>query len=885
MHLLSANVFLIDDCLKAFRAQRGSNAKAVVHLLHKVPMLKQYFTEDGTQFVDYDSFANMIAELMRNQLDQDRNCAMSEASSSSQKSSKLESVRRMSSLWRKSGRMAGITSVLLEQAWGPGAALTGTVDLAEQAAAHLAQHWSRVFAEQKSEEEAAKEILEHAPKDCHQNDWEVSERMLQGVMSSPKQSAPGPDGIPYKAYASVAPLASKLLGDVASLLQEDHSIVDDTFNEAFMVFIAKGDHGDDDETTCIRTPSTTRPLTLSNTDTKLISAAINRPLSAYASSVVAGQQRGFIKGRSISDNIVELEAQSLVWAGRHCVPHALVSFDIAAAFPSLNHHYLWAVLQHYNIPNHIISLIKSLYYKHTVKMKLMGRHFKGFPIEAGIKQGCPCSGTLFALALDPFIRMLCNKIPRSVAVVCAFADDMAMALMDFFKMFPLVAHAFFILSRAAALDVNTAKTQLVPITGIDPEELKRYLRTLTPTTSNYHYHYNIDEFTGMVWHNVKISDKMLYLGALVGPGAYDAYWLASISKMKAAALRLSALGLPWQSALRWLNIAVGSIPHYCLQLQPPSAELIKTHSIVVSKVAGLPHQSIPLAAWHHLPSLGMDFWVTSLDAVGWASKYRMVARSELARDYIQQIELLPLDDDALAVFPLKQWLSQSHIKALDKAHQHVIAWDVSAIDDQAAKLQSHIYKLALQHQHNPLPALLQRRLAPQLHLPLSDEDLQEWLQALPAQLRKVPGFLQVSFVRGLCVAWNTSARYGRKDQRCLWCGLKGGDAQAHYLTCTSMLSVLQVMAPSIFEIWIDFPTLLFLPWLRQQAYGIGGGDIHSLCIVHDLAHSAYNSSKHGRVNTIENAFRARARVIARHSASSKDVLTSMFSFRADVLEE
>ena len=174
----------------------------------------------------------------------------------------------MSALWRRSGRKAGITSILPEQACGPRAALastTSSIDPAEQAAAHLSQHWAQVFAQQESVEEAVLELLSHAPDDCHQEDWEVSGRMIEGLMTSPKQSSPGPDGIPYRAYAQVAPLASKLLGEVSSLLQADHTIVDDTFNEAFMVFTAKGDAEDDDSLHCIRTPP---PLAHSHSPTQ-----------------------------------------------------------------------------------------------------------------------------------------------------------------------------------------------------------------------------------------------------------------------------------------------------------------------------------------------------------------------------------------------------------------------------------------------------------------------------------------------------------------------------------------------------------------------------------------------------------------------------------------
>ena len=43
----------------------------------------------------------------------------------------------------------------------------------------------------------------------------------------------------------------------------------------------------------------------------------------------------------------------------------------------------------------------------------------------GIKQGCLASGTIFALALDPFVRMKCLKLPKPLNTNTAFADDLA----------------------------------------------------------------------------------------------------------------------------------------------------------------------------------------------------------------------------------------------------------------------------------------------------------------------------------------------------------------------------------------------------------------------------------------------------------------------------
>ena len=76
------------------------------------------------------------------------------------------------------------------------------------------------------------------------------------------------------------------------------------------------------------------------------------------------------------------------------------------------------------MPEDMLNFVTALYRENFCSFSLKGAEFEGFPINAGIRQGCPLSPLLFAATVDVLLRKL-NKALEQGAI-CAFADDISM---------------------------------------------------------------------------------------------------------------------------------------------------------------------------------------------------------------------------------------------------------------------------------------------------------------------------------------------------------------------------------------------------------------------------------------------------------------------------
>ena len=139
---------------------------------------------------------------------------------------------------------------------------------------------------------------------CTLPDREVYTEIIKRV----KDSACGPDGIPYSAYGACIETSGVILETTTGYFPSAEDIQGlDRLNMQFVWFPPKGEL-EEDSTALIRTAGNLRTVFGGNSDSKLIASGIADSITSSTLAITPANQRGFCRGRQLSLNVVDIDA-------------------------------------------------------------------------------------------------------------------------------------------------------------------------------------------------------------------------------------------------------------------------------------------------------------------------------------------------------------------------------------------------------------------------------------------------------------------------------------------------------------------------------------------------------------------------------------------------
>jgi ribonuclease HI/exonuclease III len=294
------------------------------------------------------------------------------------------------------------------------------------------------------------------------------------------KATPGLDGIPYEIYKFLLNTTkhtkdSSLPRDLKGPIDFDRTLTlvfesiqtygladNSQFNSGWLCPLYKKND--------ITDPVNYRPITLLNTEYKLMTRILAMRLAEVATEILDEDQAGFVPKRSILDH-VRLSKAMINYAEAVEENGMIIALDQEKAYDQIKHDYLWEILEEYKFPQEFINTVKALYRNASTVVILNGMHSSPFMVKRGVRQGDPLSCILFDIAIEPLACMLRRNrrlqgfdIPGKAKklIVNLFADDTLVYLSqrDSFRELKRTLNMWCLASGAK---FNENKTEFIPI--------------------------------------------------------------------------------------------------------------------------------------------------------------------------------------------------------------------------------------------------------------------------------------------------------------------------------------------------------------------------------------------------------------------------------------
>lgn len=272
--------------------------------------------------------------------------------------------------------------------------------------------------------------------------------------------SPGPDGLTPEFYKFFREDLRDLLFDV--FLECFHNnILASTMKQGLITLIPKP--GKD-----ARQIDNLRPITLLNCDYKVLAHIFANRLKEGLDQIISESQSGFMKGRSIHNNI-RLVLDILDYHEWIEDDGYILFLDFKKAFDTIEHKFIFDSLSKYGFGNNFISLIKMLYKDINSSISLSHGTSQRFNITRGIRQGCPISPFLFILAVEMLTILTINDnsfdkltvFGRQISI-SQLADDTTLFLKDKYQVDRAIKLVN-LFSNASGLHLNINKCELIAI--------------------------------------------------------------------------------------------------------------------------------------------------------------------------------------------------------------------------------------------------------------------------------------------------------------------------------------------------------------------------------------------------------------------------------------
>ena len=214
-----------------------------------------------------------------------------------------------------------------------------------------------------------------------------------------KAKSPGPDLLAAEFYQTFLDLVAEPLTTVLNEAHSRHELPASTKQGIVKLLYNKGDPRD------VRNY---RPLTMLNTDYKVLTSTLNRRIARVIHYIVSSPQLGFVPGRIITESS-QLAKLVQAYLNENDEDGLLVALDWEKAFDSISWDYLHDAVRALGFGPDIQKWYAILYNPYDPQERTIQANDKRSPpfhLNSGIPQGCPLSPLTFIFVSEALTRLI-----------------------------------------------------------------------------------------------------------------------------------------------------------------------------------------------------------------------------------------------------------------------------------------------------------------------------------------------------------------------------------------------------------------------------------------------------------------------------------------------
>ena len=285
--------------------------------------------------------------------------------------------------------------------------------------------------------------------------------VLQVLKGLKPGKSPGGDGIPGELYKSFREEFAPVMVDLYTAMMA----VERT-PEGFVEGVITTLYKNRGPRHC---PGSYRPITLLNTDYRVLAKALANRLGPALGKVVTLEQSAFLPNRLIGANVLFLRQLPHLMArqGRSCV---LAFLDIAKAYDTIDRDFLAEAMQAMGAGAGLIGWVQLLLSNTASRAVVNGFPSGLVPIKAGVRQGCPLAPLLYLFVAQALLCWLqhcgvgirLREQDRDLTTAVQFADDTEVVLGSMAAVGPFLEcmHTY---AQATGQQLNLDKVELLRV--------------------------------------------------------------------------------------------------------------------------------------------------------------------------------------------------------------------------------------------------------------------------------------------------------------------------------------------------------------------------------------------------------------------------------------